>query len=62
MARCEICSKRTSFGNKVSHSVRKTRRTWKPNLRRIKAVINGTPKTINICTRCLRLNKVTRAI
>ncbi len=62
MAKCDICGKETAFGNNVSHSIRRTGRTWKPNIRKIKAVINGTPKTINVCTRCLRSNKVIRSI
>jgi len=36
MAKCDICSKDVLFGLKVSHSNRKTNRTWKPNIRRIK--------------------------
>jgi len=62
MARCDICSKDTIFGNNVSHSVRRTRRTWKPNVRKVRVVINGTAKTLNVCSRCLRSNKVTRAV
>ncbi|ABN52511.1 MAG TPA: 50S ribosomal protein L28 [Hungateiclostridium thermocellum] len=62
MAKCDICSKDVLFGLKVSHSNRKTNRTWKPNIRRIKIIENGTSKTANVCTRCLRSNKVTRAI
>jgi large subunit ribosomal protein L28 len=62
MAKCDVCSKETVFGNNVSHSIRRTSRKWKPNIRKIKAVINGTPKTINVCSRCLRSNKVTRSI
>lgn len=61
MAQCDVCGKGLSFGIQVSHSHRRTNRTWKPNVRKIKAIINGTPKTINVCTRCLRSNKVTRA-
>ena len=34
----------------------------KPNVRRVKAVVNGTNKHIYVCTRCLRSNKVTRAV
>ncbi|MGN1060067.1 MAG: 50S ribosomal protein L28, partial [Clostridia bacterium] len=45
-----------------SHSHRRTNRTWKPNIRKVKAMVNGTPKTISVCSRCLRSNKVTRAI
>lgn len=62
MAKCDVCSKDISFGLKVSHSNRKTNRTWKPNIRKVKILDNGTPKSIHICTRCLRSNKVTRAV
>lgn len=37
-------------------------RAWKPNVMRVKAVVNGSPKRIYACTRCLRSGKVTRAI
>ena len=62
MAKCEICRKEVSFGIKVSHSHRRSNRTWKPNVKRVKAIVNGTPKRINVCTRCLRSGKVTRAV
>lgn len=62
MAKCSVCGKGVVFGNNVSHSHRKTNRTWKPNIRRVKAVVNGTPKTVYVCSRCLRSNKITRAI
>ena len=61
MAKCEFCGKSVAFGLNVSHSNRKTNRVWKPNIRKVKAVVNGTPKTVNVCSRCLRSNKVTRA-
>ncbi|MBE7053321.1 MAG: 50S ribosomal protein L28 [Ruminococcaceae bacterium] len=62
MAKCEICGKGTTFGIKVSHSHRRSNRTWKANVRSIRALVNGTPKKINVCSRCLRSDKVTRAI
>ena len=62
MAKCEICSKEVAFGIKVSHSHRRTNRVWKPNFKRVKAIVNGTPRHINVCTRCLRSGKVERAI
>ncbi|AUS96142.1 50S ribosomal protein L28 [Clostridium thermosuccinogenes] len=62
MAKCDVCSKSMSFGLKVSHSNRKTNRAWKPNVKRVKVVDNGTVKTAYVCTRCLRSNKVTRAV
>jgi large subunit ribosomal protein L28 len=62
MAKCEICSKDTVFGNNVSHSVRRTNRSWKPNVKKVRVMDEGTPKTINVCSRCLRSNKGTRAV
>ncbi len=62
MAKCEICSKGVLFGIKISHSHRRTNRSWKPNIRKVRIIDNGTPKTVNICSRCLRSNKVTRAV
>ncbi|HOV25559.1 MAG TPA: 50S ribosomal protein L28 [Pseudobacteroides sp.] len=62
MAKCEVCSKDVLFGLKVSHSNRKTNRSWKPNIRKVKIVDKGTTKSIYICSRCLRSNKVTRAV
>jgi len=59
---CEICGKGKLSGNNVSHSHVKTRRTWKPNIQRVRAVINGNIKRVNVCTRCLRSGKVQRAI
>ena len=61
MAKCEICYKELAFGIKVSKSHRRSNRTWKPNVKKVKAIVNGTPVRINVCTRCLRSGKVTRA-
>ena len=44
MAICSVCGKGVSFGHNVSHSNRKTNRVWKPNIRKVKAVVNGTNK------------------
>ncbi len=46
MARCEICEKQKVFEQQVSHSHRRSARTFKPNLRTVKAVVDGTPKTV----------------
>ncbi len=65
MAKCDICGKTLSHGNKISiarsHVSRRATRTFKPNLRRVKAIINGQPTTIHACTKCLRSGKVVRA-
>ncbi|MEG0798474.1 MAG: 50S ribosomal protein L28 [Acidaminococcaceae bacterium] len=59
---CEICGKGEAAGNNVSHSNRHTKRTWKPNIQRVRAVVEGSTRRLNVCTRCLRSGKVTRAI
>ena len=61
MAKCSVCGKGVTFGNTVSHSHRKCNRTWKPNIRKVKAVVNGASKTVYVCSRCLRSGKVERA-
>jgi large subunit ribosomal protein L28 len=57
---CEICGKGTATGRKVSHAHNVTSRTWEPNLRSMKALIDGTVRRIRICARCLRSGKVQR--
>ena len=58
----EICKKGEMAGNNVSHSNRHTVTTFKPNVQKVKAVVDGKVKSINVCTRCLRSGKVTRAV
>lgn len=65
MAKCAICGKEPVHGNKLSitrsHVSNRAKRTWKPNLRSVKTVINGQTKKIKICAKCLRSEKVNRA-
>ncbi len=65
MAKCEICEKTLNYGNKLSitrsHISKRTSRTWKPNLRTVKTIVNGEPKRIKVCAKCLRSGKVTKA-
>lgn len=62
MAKCEICGKGVTTGIQVSHSHIRTKRTWSPNIQKVRAMVNGTPTRLNVCTRCLRSGKVTRAV
>lgn len=59
---CEVCGKGERSGFNVSHSHLKTKRSWKPNIQKVKAIVNGEIKKINVCTRCLRSDKVSRAV
>jgi len=45
----------------VSHAHNLTKRKWNPNLQRVRAVVEGRPRQIDVCTRCLRSGKVTKA-
>jgi len=59
---CEVCGKGKVFGNKISFSNRKNPRSWSPNLRKVRAVVNGRVKKINVCARCLKSGHVERAL
>ncbi|MCX7808643.1 MAG: 50S ribosomal protein L28 [Deltaproteobacteria bacterium] len=59
--RCEICGKGAQRANNVSHSNRKTRKWQEPNLQRVHALIDGHPKRIWVCTRCIRSNRIVKA-
>lgn len=65
MAKCDICDKTVSYGNKLSitrsHISKRTSRTFKPNIRTVRAMVDGQPKKINVCAKCLRSGKVTKA-
>ena len=65
MAKCAICEKSLSYGKKLSiarsHVSNRATRTWKPNLRTVKAMVDGQPKRIKVCAKCLRSGKVKRA-
>jgi large subunit ribosomal protein L28 len=59
---CDVCGKHPIHGNRVSKSYNHTRRQWFPNLLKIKTEIDGTTRTIKICTQCLRSGFVTKKI
>ena len=58
---CDICGKRRGVGNNVSHANNKTKRTWQPNLQKVRAVVGKTHRRVRACTRCIRSGKVTKA-
>jgi large subunit ribosomal protein L28 len=58
---CEVCGKGIMSGNNVSHSNRHTKAAWKPNVQTVRAIVDGEVRRVNVCTRCLRSGKVTRA-
>ena len=64
MAVCAICNKEAVYGKKLSitrsHISKRSPRTWKPNLRSVKAEIDGEVKRIHVCAKCLKNGKVKR--
>ena len=76
MARaCEICGKGPRVGNQVTIRGKAkylggvgtkitgaTRRTFKPNLQRVKVTEKGTNKTILACVQCIRSGSVVKAV
>ncbi len=59
MARiCSICGKRRSVGYNVSHANNKTKRSWRPNLKRVRAKLNGRVKRALVCTDCIHSGRV----
>ena len=65
MAKCEICNKSVNYGNQLSvtrsHISKRTSRQFKHNLRNVKSIVDGQPKRITVCAKCLRAGKVKRA-
>lgn len=74
MRSCDICGKGTVFGHHTPHKglpkkkggagqhiVKTIHRVFKPNLVKVHTIIEGTPITVKVCTRCLRSGAVERA-
>ncbi|HSJ95949.1 MAG TPA: 50S ribosomal protein L28, partial [Myxococcota bacterium] len=54
--RCELTGTRVSFGNNVSHSNRKSSRTFAPNLQSVSLLSDGLGRAVRlrVTTRALR--------
>lgn len=62
-ATCDVCGKGPSFGHAISHSHRRTKRRWNPNIQRVRALVGPTgttPKRVNVCTSCMKAGKIKR--
>lgn len=55
MAKCYVTKRGTSFGNKRSHALNTSRRTFKVNLQTVRIIDeNGNKKTIKVSARALK--------
>lgn len=61
MAKDFVTGKKTTFGNRRSHALNSTRRSWKPNLQKVRILVDGKPKRVWVSTKALKSGKVTRA-
>lgn len=73
--KCQICGKGPVAGRKIKRrglakkkggvgrrTTGASRRVFYPNLKKIKAIINGSVRTIKVCTECIKHDKVTKAV
>ena len=59
---CHSCGKGPAFGQSRSHSMRATKRRFEPNLQKVRAIVDGAPRRVYVCTRCLKAGKVQKAV
>ncbi|MGE5179350.1 MAG: 50S ribosomal protein L28 [Bacteroidota bacterium] len=55
---CDICGKGVQHGQNVSHAHNVTKRRWEVNLQTVRATVDGRPKRLRVCTRCIRTGRV----
>ena len=59
---CEICGKAPVAGRSVSHSHKVSARTFTPNIQRISIKDkSGKVRKANVCTKCMKAGKITKA-
>ena len=54
---CAICGKGKASGNNVSHSNRKTRRTFEANVQKVSVEVDGKSRNIYLCAKCIKTSK-----
>ncbi len=59
--RCSVCGKGPLAGAQISHAHNVSSKRRYPNIQRVRAMVNGAPRYIHVCTRCLRSGKVQKA-
>jgi large subunit ribosomal protein L28 len=59
---CDVCGKGPRFGHNISHAHNLTQKIWYPNLQRVRVRVAGGTRRLRLCTRCLRSNRVQKAI
>lgn len=73
--KCEVCGKAPLQGNQVTTRGKAkylggvgtkvtgiSRRTFQPNLQRIKISVGGGNRRVRVCTQCIRSGKIRKAV
>lgn len=71
---CEICGKGPQTGNRIIrrglakykggiglHTTAVTRRRFLPNLHKVHAVVDGSPRRVSACAACIKQGRVKKA-
>lgn len=59
---CVVCGKGPAFGQTRSHSMRPTKRRRNANLQKVRIMYRGSPSREYVCSRCLKSDKVQKAV
>ena len=72
---CYFTGKKTSFGKKVTHRGKAkylggvgtkitgiSPRKFKPNIQKVRAVVDGVAKRVRLCTRCLKSGAIQKKV
>ncbi len=57
---CYFTGRKTTSGNNRSHAMNASKRTVKPNLQKVRVLIDGKPKKVWVSARALKSGKVER--
>ncbi len=55
---CKICGKGIITGSNVSHAQNRSKRKYKPNIRKVKLNVEGKVQRVKICAQCLKSTKL----
>ncbi len=60
--RCDICGKDPQWGHAISHAHNVTKRRWLPNLQRVRVLVEGAPRHLDVCTSCIRSEAIQKTM
>ncbi len=59
--RCEVCGKEPWTGKQVSFSHKRSSKTWRPNIQKIRVKHGSNTRRARVCTSCIKAGKVEKA-